>query len=316
MLKFFFRGKPAAILLVIAFGVLRLPLESAVTERQEELGMRSGRVDLTLRDQISQEALAGTFTGFRSLVASVVSVTIISDWRGLRWDDVEKKHRFITQLQPRVDYYWYSAFTHLSHDANSYFRYDRQVYSPDDPDEPITNDERKHYAGLYLKKGIGFLEEGIRNNPTSSDLHLAAGRLYQDHHRNYLDAEKAAMHFKAAAESPTAPGFARRFHAYALSEVPGREREAYAFLMELFFENKRQRKPTLVIRIRVLEEILGIPVSERVPLGIDKNLLYHEFKRYYPPIRLSEDPDAILKVIREVEDDLEIPEQNRVKSRR
>jgi len=64
---------------------------------------------------------------------------------------------------------------------------------------------------------------------------------------------------------PGAAPWDRRFSAYELSYCEGREREAYEHLRRLYDEGTRERLPTLVKRLRVLEEKLRIPQDQRIP---------------------------------------------------
>jgi hypothetical protein len=49
-----------------------------------------------------------------------------------------------------------------------------------------------------------------------------------------------------------------------LSHVEGRQREAYERLRALYDEGEQQRLPTLIRRLKFLEESLNIPATERV----------------------------------------------------
>jgi hypothetical protein len=57
----------------------------------------------------------------------------------------------------------------------------------------------------------------------------------------------------------------RRFSAYELSYCEGREREAYERLRQLYDESKKERLPTLIRRLKFLEDKLGIPQEQRIP---------------------------------------------------
>jgi len=64
---------------------------------------------------------------------------------------------------------------------------------------------------------------------------------------------------------PGAPSYDRRFSAYELSYCDGREREAYERLRELYDEGEKERLPTLITRLKFLENKLGIPQDQRIP---------------------------------------------------
>ena len=64
---------------------------------------------------------------------------------------------------------------------------------------------------------------------------------------------------------PEAAPWDRRFSAYELSYCEGREREAYERLRSLYDEGEKERLPTLIKRLRLLEEKLAIPQEQRIP---------------------------------------------------
>ena len=43
---------------------------------------------------------------------------------------------------------------------------------------------------------------------------------------------------------PEAPSYARRFYGYFMARCPGREEEAYEYLMDLYREGERQQRGT------------------------------------------------------------------------
>ena len=59
--------------------------------------------------------------------------------------------------------------------------------------------------------------------------------------------------------------YVKRFAAYELSYCEGREREAYERLRQLYNMSKNERLPTLIKRLKFLEEKLGVPPEERIP---------------------------------------------------
>ncbi|HWN24073.1 MAG TPA: hypothetical protein VNN16_03115, partial [Candidatus Sulfotelmatobacter sp.] len=81
----------------------------------------------------------------------------------------------------------------------------------------------------------------------------------------YKDHEHASALFAKAAVLPRAQSFDRRFSAYELSYCEGREREAYDRLRQLYNEGEKERLPTLITRLKFLENKLGIPQDQRIP---------------------------------------------------
>ena len=64
---------------------------------------------------------------------------------------------------------------------------------------------------------------------------------------------------------PFAPERDKRFAAYELSFAPGHELEAYEALRRLYDLGKRERLPTLLKRLKYLEQELDIPLDKRIP---------------------------------------------------
>ena len=114
----------------------------------------------------------------------------------------------------------------------------------------------------YFALGKDFLERGIRNNPDRPQLYEALARLYKE---KYHDHERAAEYFEKAARFPDAPSYEKRFAAYELSYCEGREREAYDRLHQLYNMGENERLPTLISRLKFLENKLNIPQDERIP---------------------------------------------------
>jgi hypothetical protein len=114
----------------------------------------------------------------------------------------------------------------------------------------------------YFALGKDFLERGIQNNPDRPQLYEALARLYKE---KYKDHERASEFYAKAAVLPDAPTFDRRFAAYELSYCEGREREAYERLRGLYDEGEQERLPTLITRLKFLEDKLKIPQDQRIP---------------------------------------------------
>ena len=81
----------------------------------------------------------------------------------------------------------------------------------------------------------------------------------------YHDHTGAAEFFGKAAALPGAPGYDKRFAAYELSYCEGREREAYQTLKRLYDMSEQEWLPTLITRLKAMEEKLDIPREQRIP---------------------------------------------------
>ena len=242
-----------ALLIVLAFGVAKLPAERALAATHQRLHFRAVRFDLGLREQIGQLGFMAALSGFRSLLADLLFIQAHVAWERTEWGRVLLLFRQVTTLQPRAILFWDMAAWHMAWNAS--------VAAMNDPTQPrlaLRIKAQREYFAL----GKDFLERGIKNNPDRPQLYEALGRLYRD---KYHDHERASEYFAKAAERPGAPSYDKRFAAYELSHCDGREREAYERLHQLYLAGEKERLPTLVTRLKFLEEKLKIPNEQRIP---------------------------------------------------
>jgi hypothetical protein len=240
-------------LLLLAFGGLRLPLESALTEEHKSAYFHQAKLKLDLREQIGQLGFLAALSGFRSLVADFIFIEAHTAWERTQWGRVLLLFRQATTLQPRSLIFWDMAAWHMAWNASVAARNDRSL-----PNDAVRRKLEREYFAL----GKDFLERGIRNNPDHALLYESLGRIYREKYQDHAAASRA---FDLAALRADAPEYDRRFAAYELSYVPGREREAYARLRALYDRGEDERLPTLLKRLKFLEEKLDIPLQERIP---------------------------------------------------
>jgi uncharacterized protein HemY len=162
-------------------------------------------------------------------------------------------YRQITTLQPRAILFWDMAAWHMAWNAS--------VAAMNDQTQPRLA-LRVKAQREYFALGKDFLERGIKNNPEKPQLYDALGRLYKE---KYKDHASASEFFAKAAALPGAWGYEKRFAAYELSYCEGREREAYERLRRLYDAGKDERLPTLITRLKFLEQKLNIPNEQRIP---------------------------------------------------
>jgi len=239
--------------LLLAFGVLRLPIETALSEQYRTEYFQRTVLGLELRDRIGQLGFLAALSGFRSLVADLLFIEAHVAWERTEWGRVYLLFHQATTLQPRSVRYWEMAAWHMAWNASVAMQHDRA----------LPNDTVRRQAGrTYIALGKDFLERGIRNNPDRPQLYEALARLYREKLQNHL---AAAGCYSQAAALPGAPEYVKRFAAYELSYAPGHEQEAYAALCRLYNKGERQRLPTLIQRLKTLEEKLDIPLHQRIP---------------------------------------------------
>ena len=237
---------------LLVFGAVRLPLETALTEQHRRASFHQARLDLDLREQIGQLGFFAALSGFRSLVADVVFIQAHVAWERTEWGRVLLLFRAATTLQPRSILFWDMAAWHMAWNASVAARHD-----PFQPNDALRRKAEREYFAL----GKDFLERGIRNNPDRPQLYESLARLYKEKLNNHA---AAARLFGRAAALPGAPERDKRFAAYELSFVPGRERAAHAALRSLYDQGENQRLPTLLARLKFLEQKLAIPLDERI----------------------------------------------------
>ena len=234
------------------FGAAKLPAEQALTSAHRKLHFRAVNFGLDLREQIGQFGFAAALSGFRSLVADVLFIQAHVAWERTEWGRVLLLFRQVTTLQPRALLFWDMAAWHMAWNAS--------VAAMNDPAQPRLA-LRVKAQREYFALGKDFLERGIKNNPERPQLYEALGRLYRD---KYDDHEHAAEYFGRAAALPGAPVYDKRFAAYELSRCEGREQEAYDRLLGLYRAGEKERLPTLISRLKFLEQKLNIPDNERI----------------------------------------------------
>lgn len=235
------------------FGVLRLPIESHLSQLHRSAYFHQARLGLDLRQQVGQLGFLAALSGFRSLVADIVFIQAHVAWERTEWGRVFLLFREATTLQPRSVMFWDMAAWHMAWNASV-----AALNDTTQPNEYLRRKAQKEYFAL----GRDFLERGIKNNPDRPELFESLGRLYKD---KLGDHAAAARCYERAAALPGAPEYDKRFAAYELSYAPGREHEAYAALRQLYDLGEHERLPTLLTRLKYLEAVLDIPLHERIP---------------------------------------------------
>jgi tetratricopeptide (TPR) repeat protein len=242
-------------LIILVFGVMKLPAERALLlQRRSASGghFRTAELNLGLREQIGQLGFIAALSGFRAIVADALFIEAHVAWERTEWGRVLFLFRQVTTLQPRSILFWDMAAWHMGWNASVAALNDRSQ-----PRLALRIKAQREYFALAKD----FLERGIKNNPDKPQLYESLARLYQ---QKYKDHERAADYYAKAAVLPGAPCYDKRFGAYELSYCPGREREAYERLRRLYEMGEKERLPTLIRRLKFLEEKLDIPQGQRI----------------------------------------------------
>ncbi len=241
------------LIIVAGLGGIKLPLERDLATTRQQLRFHTTPLDLGLREQIGQLGFIAALSGFRSLVADIVFIQAHGAWERTEWGRLLLLLRQATTLQPRSILLWQMAAWHMAWNASVAALNDHSQ-----PHQALRVKAQREYFAI----GKDFLERGIRNNPDRPQLYESLACLYRD---KYHDHARAAQYFAEAARRPGAPSYDKRFAAYELSYCEGRERGAYARLRELYLEGEKEHLPTLITRLKFLEDKLNIPNEQRIP---------------------------------------------------
>lgn len=242
----------AAIALLALFGLVRSPVEDGVRERLVAARLLLPPPAQSAFEQMGQSALMGTLGGLRSLVASFLTLEAFEHFSTKSWDDLRQTYQIITSLEPRDESHWVSVVWHLGINATANMEID----------ERLPAFERERRFNEYAFQAIELAERGIAQIPESAAIRLQLAEVYRE---KLKDDCATARVYGDTIGLPGAPGYARRFHGYFMARCPGREKEAYEYLMALYREGDSQHLPTLIKEIKNLEEKLSIPGPQRIP---------------------------------------------------
>jgi hypothetical protein len=238
---------------VLMFGVFKLPAERAIATQHRQQSLPAVDLNLELREQIGQLGFIAALSGFRAAIADVLFIQAHMAWERTEWGRVLLLFREVTTLQPHSVLFWDMAAWHMAWNASA-----AAMNDPTEGRLALRVKAQREYFAL----GQDFLERGIANNPDKPQLYETLARLYQ---QKYHDHARASEFYGKAAALPGAPSYDKRFAAYELSYCEGREREAYERLRHLYDLGEQERVPTLIARIKFLEDNLDIPQDQQIP---------------------------------------------------
>jgi hypothetical protein len=233
---------------LLAFGAARLPFEAGLAKELRAAGLTPPPMEIGTRDKIGQTSSAVALGGLRTLVATFLNLRAFSFFQEQRWDDVADAFDTIVDLAPRTRYYWETGSWHSAYNAASYYINDSKL--------PALR--RREAWRASILRGRGFLERGIRNNPTDWSLLAGLGFLLSDSNKTaaFRDPNEAfaaaADAYRHSADTGKALPYVRRAEFYSLARVAGKEKEALALARSLY-ASPQNRTPTLLILLLVLE---------------------------------------------------------------
>lgn len=244
--------KVIAILLVVVFGMAKMPLETALTANQKAAHLRKTTLDLSLRERVGQMGFLAALSGFRSPLAAYLWIEAHNAWEKTEWGRMAGLFDTVTTLQPRSLLYWDLAGWHMAWNAS--------VAAMNDQSQP-SEALRIRNQRQYFQLGKDFLERGIKNNPNTYFLYERLAILQRDKLEDHCG---AGENFLKASQQPDCPPYVARFAGYELAKCPGREREAYDLLKKLYDKGPDERKPSLISTLKELEKKLDVPPAQRI----------------------------------------------------
>jgi hypothetical protein len=245
----------AAVLVVLAFGLVRLPLERKVEGQLRGGGYLEDNVELSMMEKLGQGGFAAALGGYRPLVASFYYLKAYVDaMDNEEWGRVDQTYGLITTLQPRNGHYWDNYVWHIGWNAYAW------ANGEADYQDQLGN----HWKASNLRNitAPGYLERaeeiGLRAVAVVKDdyrLYQRLGLLFDD---KFGDKCQAARWYQKGSQVEGAPEFMRNIFAILLSECEGAEDEAYPLIAERYWNpDPGRRALSVYLQMESLEERLA-----------------------------------------------------------
>jgi hypothetical protein len=309
-----FRKTLIVVAALLGAGVLRAPLEVALTKDLRSAKLLAQPLDLNAREKIGQTGFAVALGGLRTLVATFYNLRAYTAFTENRWADAEESFETTVALAPSTTYYWINGAWHLAYNAGHSYQNDNSL--------PALR--RQELWRGTINKGRAFLQRGIRNNPDSWSLNAELGLLLSD--TNKMTAftgpggSKPAELYQSAADAYHAasehggPAYTKRNEFYNLARVPGRQAEALA-LGEQLANSRAHRTPTLlallfVLRMHATPEQDGYALSKTI--FNDDQHAYRALSFLWEDRRQNYPVDGLALVLKTLEQHLAVPPEKSI----
>ena len=298
------KGRVLGILVLLAWGIAKLGFEGRLEQRMQDSRLGGYKPTASLRQQAGQAGFIAALGGLRAAVADMLWIRAHMAWQDVQYGRMKLLFDTCTAMQPRRVNFWDIAAWHMAWNGSV----NAETHEPD----PVV---KKAKMREFYELGKDFLLRGIESNPDSWELYDRLGMLYRD---KYRDMEKASKAYEEASQRPGHLEYTRRFAAYYLADVPGREREAYGRLMALFQESDHEWLPTLFRQLQKLEVKLVIPDEQRiwhtvVKLATTPGKEDSAYTALSDLIRTGATEREVLEMARTLEQKMDIPAERRVK---
>ena len=298
------KGRIVGILVLLVWGIAKFPVEARLEKRMQDTRLGGYRPTASLRQQAGQAGFLAALGGLRAAVADLLWIQANTAWEHVQYGRMKLLFDTCTAMQPRRVNFWDVSAWHMAWNGAAHIENTEH--------DPIV---RKAEMREFFELGRDFLLRGIENNPDSWELYDRLGFLYRD---KFKDMAKASAAYEEASMRPGHLDYTRRFAAYYLAEVPGRERDAYGRLIGLFREGENEWLLTLLHQIQKLEARLDIPDEQRIYHVIVKlaATLGKEDSAYAALrdlIRTGAREPAVIEAVRTLEQKMDIPAERRIK---
>jgi hypothetical protein len=298
------KGRILGILVLAAWGMFKLPWEARMTANLEARRLGGFKITAGLRQQTGQAGFVAALGGLRAAVADLLWIRAHVAWQDVQYGRMKLLFDACTTMQPRRVMFWDLSSWHMAWNGAGHIM-----------DSVPDKAEQRAKMEAFFKLGEDYLLRGIENNPDSWELYDRLGMLYRD---KFHDHEKAAAAYDEGSKRPGRLDYMRRFGVYELSQVPGREREAYDRLLGLFRESENEWLPSLLFHLQRIETRLGIPDEQRIYRDVVKlaatpgkeQSAYTALADLY---KTGARQPAVLDAIRALEQKIDIPLQRRIK---
>ncbi len=245
------KRKLQALGVLLAMGVVKLPLEQHVTTNLRAQHLLDEPIEVSALESMGQSGMVGILGGLRGLVASILQLRAHVEFTRVNWAQVDSLYRIVTRLQPRNDSYWDEASWHMAYNASGNYLYD----------ESRPRELRGTLYEQHVKRGIEILEKGLVFCPDSPKL---LERLADIYFRKSFEYKKAGDAYWQAYKHGGL-SFTRGFagFAYARASDPESWQKAYDILKADYDQGRAT--PGLIEHLKAVEGYLHIPAEKRIP---------------------------------------------------
>jgi hypothetical protein len=245
----------AAAVVLLIFGLVRLPLERSVEGQLQVGGYVEESVDLSMMEKLGQGGFAAALGGYRPLVASFYYLKAYIDaMDNEEWGRVDQTYGLITTLQPRNGHYWDNYVWHIGWNAYAWANGEADYQGHLGNNWKASN-LRNITAPAYLQRAKDIGLKAVTMVKDDYRLYQRLGYLYED---KLDDPCQGARWYQKGSQVAGAPAFMHNIYAILLSECEGAEEEAYPLIAERYWNpDPRKRALSVYIQMESLEDRLA-----------------------------------------------------------